>query len=331
MAVDRGHAQQGQIVRIGIKFTLAGSPIDPSEIRQVEITDQDGNVLSTLTGALIVHDGTGLYHVDWPIPITEPANVHYDKWYATAISGGAEEVFTNIFQVLTFNASTVNTPYMTTPEARLYLPPDTTATDLQIAENVVLGQQWIERITGRWFLPRSETRTFHGNGFAVLGLDHGLLSVAEVRILNCGGGDDSLIAPTAVRIGHAGTTLALGNAQRFGDRLLGVAGPPWIRSGGCGVWPTGFMNVQITGDWGDYAEVPIPIKRALGALLRYTMICDDPYATPTAAFGSESIPGDRQYTMRDIWTANITKNATGYGDIDAILSSYKEDFSVTVV
>jgi hypothetical protein len=97
------------------------------------------------------------------------------------------------------------------------------------------------------------------------------------------------------------------------------------------VWPSGFQNIAITGEWGAFTEVPRQIQRALMQLIRHTAACDDPLGLPSAAFQNESLAGDRQYTIRDVYTNAMTHNATGFKDVDAILSRFNCPVTVGVV
>jgi hypothetical protein len=330
MAVDRSAAQQGQTVRLRGAFTLSGSAIDPFQIRQVEIRDANQQLITTIT--TIVRDSLGQYHVDWPISTTEPATIHFDLWYATAINGGSEEVFTNSFQVLTFSSTTAGSPYVSTDEARLFLPDASEITDAQLAEMVLLAQETIEWVTGQSFLPRSEARKFDGSGKAVLSIKRPIQSVSEARILSCHSGNEfSLIDTASIRISGSKMMLALGNVARHSERWADAYYPWAIGGFGCGIWPAGFQNIQITGEWGAFPTVPRQIKAALGQLMRYAATCDDPLAPPDAAFSSESVSGDRNYTMREVFANATTKNATGYGDVDAVLARFKQGVIVGVV
>jgi len=79
MAVDRGHAQPGQTVRLRAAFSLAGTPVDPFQIRQVEILDENMAVLATISGTSIVRAALGQYYVDWFVPSSEPVTIHFDR------------------------------------------------------------------------------------------------------------------------------------------------------------------------------------------------------------------------------------------------------------
>lgn len=331
MAVDRYHASPGQTVRLSARFKFAGSLFDPFEVRQVQILDQDLAVLATISGASIVHDGTGIFHVDWFVPAAETPAIHYDRWFATAQSGGSEEQFTFGFQVLSSSADASTTPYITEAQMRAALPEATAISEEELLELVLLGQETIEWITGQSFLPRSATRTFDGSGRPFLSIRRPIQTISEARVLACGGGTETTIDVSSIRISGSRTMLALGNAQRFSARFA-FGESRWPCSiGSCGVWPSGFQNIAITGEWGAFTEVPRQIQRALMQLLRHTAACDDPLGLPSAAFKSESLAGDRQYTMRDVYTSAMTHNSTGFADVDAILSRFNCPVTVGVV
>jgi hypothetical protein len=328
MAVDRYHASPGQTVRLTARFKFAGSVFDPNEVRQVQILDQNLAVITTLT--TIVHDATGLFHVDWFIPTTETPSIHYDRWFATAQSGGSEEQFTFTFQVLTASADASTTPYVDMATMRLAIPEASNITDPELLELTLLGQETFEWITGQSFLPRSATRIFDGSGKAFLSIRRPVQTITAVSFLNCGGPDTD-VDPSGIRILRSRTMLALGNAKRFSHRLYNWGGYWPCNVGGCGVWPGGVQNISITGEWGAFPTVPRQIQRALIQLVRYTAACDDPLGLPSAAFASESLAGDRSYTMRQVYTNAMTHNSTGYPDIDAVLSRFNTPITVGVV
>lgn len=324
MSVPRGQAQQGQTVRLKGIFTLGGTLFDPYEVREVQILASDGEtILRIFNSGEIVHESLGVYYVDWAIPSDEATDVHFDRWFLTASAGGGEDQETEHFLVLAFASVTAAAPYVSVDEMRALLPGDSTLSDAQLAIMVELAQVSIEEITGNTFLPYPKTVVFDGNGRGMLPLGEPIQSVSEARIVGCGG-EGTLIDVTQIRISKSKTNLFLGNVQRRSDCAYGYGGP--FGSGyvgsvfGCGVWPSGAQNIAISGLWGRYAAVPVTIRGCLIQLVRNAAFCDDPLALPSHAFKSESIPGDRNYTLREVW-ANVKANAqTGYPDIDAILT-----------
>jgi len=323
MSVVRGLAQQGQTVRLKATFLLGGTLFDPDDVREVRILAADGEtILATFTGADIVHEALGVFYVDWAIPSDEPTNVHFDRWFVTASSGGTEDQETEHFLVLPFSTVTAHAAYMTPDELRLELPGDTTMSDAQLVTAIALAQLSIEEVSGNTFLPFPKTVTFDGNGRGMLPLGEPIQSVSEARIIGCGGAD-TLLDVTQIRIAKSKTALFLGNVVRRSDRLLGYYDGSWptgrVGSASCGVWPSGAQNIAISGNWGRYATVPITIRACLIQLVRNATFCDDPLGLPSNAFQSESIPGDRNYTLREVWKNVTLNNGTGYPDIDAIL------------
>lgn len=217
--------------------------------------------------------------------------------------------------------------YLTTAEARAFLPADTTLTDAEIDEMVLLASETAEDCTSQVFLPLIEARVFDGTGKSVLPTRRPIQSVSRIEVLACGSGTDYEIDISAVRIGGSRTMLSLGNTLSFSQG--GMFGSRYrsnlCSSGGgaCGAFPPGFQNIRVTGSWGRFAEVPRSIKRAIGQLLRYTGVCDDPLAASATPYKSESVTGDRSYTMRDIWASTKVNAMTGFADVDAIFARYK--------
>lgn len=326
MSVSRGLAQQGQTVRLGATFTLGGTLFDPFEVRQVQILASDGEtVLATFSGAQIVHDSLGNFHVDWAIPSDEATDVHFDRWFLTASSGGTEDQETEHFLVLPFSTVSAGAAYLSVSEMRELLPGDSTLTDSQLSTMIAMAQRVIEEVTGRTFLPYPKTVTYDGNGRGYLPLGEPIISVSEARIIGCGSDSDSdtLLDVTKIRIAKSKMGLFLGNVTRRSDCRYGSdwpfhgAGPV---SAFCGVWPSGSQNVAISGNWGTHTTVPSTIQGCLIQLVRNAAFCDDPLALPSHAFKSESIPGDRNYTLAEVWQNVKLNNMTGYPDIDRILS-----------
>jgi hypothetical protein len=201
---------------------------------------------------------------------------------------------------------------------------------------ILLAQETIEWIAGQVFLPVFETRTFNGSGKPAQNVYRPIQSITSIEVLGCDGtsGATGTIDPASVRIGRGRTILGLGNMQRFGRRLgNALAGvPPWHGLGvGCGVWPEGFMNIAITGTWGAFAQVPLQIQQAMGLLIAHAAACDCPTGPMDTPYESESIAGDRSYTLRKIWTQARTSNGTGFPEVDAILSRFNAGVIVGVV
>lgn len=82
------------ILRTNFRFSQTADLFDPYAISKVEILDSDGTtVLQTITGAGIIHDSTGKYHVVANAITT--AKTIYDRWYFTPAVGATEITRTN--------------------------------------------------------------------------------------------------------------------------------------------------------------------------------------------------------------------------------------------
>jgi hypothetical protein len=327
VAVERAQAQQGETARLRADFRLGGTLFDPFEIRQVEILDDAFVVLATLSGASIVKDAVGQYHVDWPVPAAEATTLHYDRWYSTASSGATEKQGTLSFFVHSATVTGGESQWLSNLDLLPFLPTGTILTDVEIAENALLAQEMIESICGQKFTLLTEARDFSGQGEQILNVRTPIQSVTEVRILGCPPGTgDQVLEITDLRIGRSQTVLALGNVVPKRYRVGGYLWP-----GGCSYFPYGFQNIRVTGTWGAFTEVPREIKRALGLLVRHIASCDDPVGSPAEAYDSENVAGDRSYTIRKVWH-NVTQDATtGFADVDSILARYYAAPTVTAV
>jgi hypothetical protein len=82
------------ILRTNFRFSQTSDLFDPYAISKVEILDSDGStVLQTITGANIIKDSTGQYHVVAAV-IVAPKTI-YDRWYFTPAAGATAITKTN--------------------------------------------------------------------------------------------------------------------------------------------------------------------------------------------------------------------------------------------
>jgi hypothetical protein len=120
MAVERESAVINNPITLRCKFRFTASQalFDPSEISKVEILDSDEvTVLETLTGASIVKDSTGQYHVV-ATAIATPKTIH-DRWYYTHPAGAAEIYSQNSCVVYETSAAAGTVVLDTTPAGML--------------------------------------------------------------------------------------------------------------------------------------------------------------------------------------------------------------------
>jgi len=110
MSVERSSATVNDTItlRTNFKYSSTGDYFNPSAISKVEILDSDGTtVLETLTGASIVNDATGQYHII--ASAISSAKTIYDKWYFTPASGSTEVTKTNTCVVWAVATETTTT------------------------------------------------------------------------------------------------------------------------------------------------------------------------------------------------------------------------------
>lgn len=324
MAVERDNAQRGQAVRLEIQFRKSGTLFDPVTVRQVEIRDRDNVLLATISGAGIVRDGVGEYHVDWFISATEPAVLHHDRWYATATSGANEKQFTLSFMVLPAGTGegSPGLSYVTLEDLRASLPSDSLLSDEQLTELGALAEEIVDYMAGENFLPVSESRIFNGSGTPLLTVRRAIQSVSQIRTLcGCCDGSWSIMDIGCIRILPSRTALTIGNLvpRPFRSWIWGCGDRFTCCCGGTGSFPMGSANVEVTGEWGAWTTVPRQIQAAVKLLVRYAGACDDPAATPSNPFESESIAMDRQYKMREIYKKTGIDGSTGYPDVDSMI------------
>lgn len=95
MAVDRLQAIINEELNLRIEFrnTINGL-YDPFSISKVEILDSDQvTILQTLTGAEIIKDDMGEYHIITDSSWNDTKRNIYDKWYYTPVDGASEKTF----------------------------------------------------------------------------------------------------------------------------------------------------------------------------------------------------------------------------------------------
>lgn len=328
MAVERGSAQRGETVTLRIRFEQSGTLADPSSVDKVEILDESLAVVDTPAVAGVVHDGVGLYHLDWPVPAAEPLELHYDRWTVTPVLGASQKTFTLSFFVHDFSGAAAGTPYLTPAELAAYLPDSTTLSSAEIVELGALAQEIVEAVCGQKFLPVTAARVFDGLGKAVQPVDLPIVrgSVTKIEVLwdDSGWTDATPTDADNVRYMKGRRMIGLGNVLSRSQAAGGVHLPYWLRShGACGVFPAGLQNVRITASWGRWTEVPRQIKAAVGTLVRYSGDCDDAQGIPSNPYVDESVPGGRAYKLRTILVSGaMVDRLTGYPDVDAVLKRF---------
>lgn len=232
-------------------------------------------------------------------------------------------------------------PYPTVDQVKEYLPADTELTDAEIGTILTLAIETVESICGQRFEPVTRSIIVDGSGRMVQPLPAPLQSVTAIEFRQSDG-SWSAVTYGDIRIGRSRKMLSAGNAVSFSQQVLrGVRRSAWCCGGSGGlsglndypncVFPAGFQNIRVTGAWGRWADVPVPIADAIGRLVEYAGSCDNPTGSVNEPFMAESVPGGRSYTMREILRDARANRMTGFADVDAVLARYPATFGTTTV
>jgi len=166
MGVERESAViNNQItLRNNFRYSQTNELFDPYAISKVEILDTDGStVIQTITGASIVKDSTGKYHVVASAITT--AKTIYDKWYFTPVSGAVEITRTNTCVVWTISGVSGN-DLTSLANLRAFLKKQTadTSDDALLSSIITRVSTEIEQRCNRHFIAESVTEYHKGNG-----------------------------------------------------------------------------------------------------------------------------------------------------------------------
>ena len=206
--------------------------------------------------------GPGHVVARWSAPADEAIGVHEVRWFVRSAAGATEQVVTVDFDVLAADAGSYRSGYALVSDLRAEGVSATEATDARLARLIRLASQYVERMTGRFFEPRSMTLTLDGSGGRILLLGHPIIAVRDVTLLiampvNVG---ELPVAPSFFRVYNRHLTQGLLEPDdRENPRLeffhesdlLGVHSTPAASLGlGSLVWLRGVQNVVVNGVFG---------------------------------------------------------------------------------
>ena len=127
--------------------------------------------------------GTGHVVARWTPGADEPLGLHELRWFIAATSGGAEQVMTVAFDVLTEGAGSHRYGYTLVSDLRDEGVTVADANDTRLARLIRLASQYVDRFTGRFFEPRPMTMTLDGSGGRALLLGQPIIAVGRVTML----------------------------------------------------------------------------------------------------------------------------------------------------
>ena len=229
-------------------------------------------------------------------------------------------------------------PYPTIADVKAgYLPVDTELTDGEIQTLVDRAIWEAETCCGQSFIPVTRSMVFDGSGRTLQPIRAPLLVLTGIETL-CPDGTWAVATYTDVRISASKKMLSWGNSVSFSQAVLRGSGryDNLLPSGFSSVssqciFPAGFQNVRITGDWGKWLDPPLDINDAIGRLVQYAGSCDDPVGSMNNPFETESVPGGRAYGNRTILSQVKANRMTGFPDVDAVFARYPASFGAVTV
>lgn len=243
---------------------LPGTQVFPTTVGTYQdVTASPGKYA---TGSYYAYDsGTGL---GWAPLLTEELGLHRIEWRYKMAAPDAYKYKYEDFDVVT---ELVNTPpmYVGVQDFRDAGLEVATASDAAVIDQILIWQEFIERATRQWFVPRAMTLTFDGHDGDTVFFGVPVISVSSVKI----NGRDDALDTTYYKVynnrsgfpdDRKNPKLSL---QRGSDRNV-FAGP--ILLDGPMRFRKGRMNQTIVGVFG-YVEAdgttPKLIKRALMKLV----------------------------------------------------------------
>jgi len=312
MAVSRFLAEQGQTVRLGISFEDQNLQLyDPYAIAKVEILAEDDTLLATKTGADIVHNGVGIYYVDWAIPGAADLGKHYDKWYYTPVTGHDEVSAKLEFYVYLAGTFLQTDSYLTVSEAKARCLVGTALSDTDIQYLIRVAMTIIDRCAGQHFLPVSKSLDVDGTGEGYLVLPKALLQLTGLENL-----DSPSMAFTPADYRMKGTWLF------HKDWKTGAVIPAHLACYNGGYFPRGHRNIRVTGIWGLYEACPVDIQHATCLLLRYAGQWDTVYGPIISKYARESVDG-WSYALREVFKQATLNRSTGHPAVDVIIQNHR--------
>jgi hypothetical protein len=312
MAVSRYEAEQGQTVRLGIRFELpTGDLYDPDSISQVEIMDASSVVIDTIPGTNVVKIAVGVYYVDWPIPLAETEGKHYDRWSYVPATGHTGTIAKQEFIVFAAGSFSVSAYYISVENAKARCLVGTSLSDSDVQYLIKLAMAIIDRCAGQHFLPQVRSIDVDGTGEGFLPLPQPLAELTGLSNL-----DDTSMTFTISDYRTKGTWLF------HKDWKTGAAIPAQLACLDGGYFPRGHRNIRVTGTWGMYETCPIDIEHAACLLLRYAGQWDTLTGPIIENYSRESVDG-WSYALREVFTKAIVNRSTGHPDVDVIIQNHR--------
>lgn len=121
----------------------------------------------------------GRYAIEWTYALTIPVSIVTTQFTTEAPPHG---VVRKVFEVAAVPPGVRGPSYSLIADARDYLGIDPSVTDVQLQKLIIRASRFVERVTGRVFVPRFAVRRVGGNSARKLPMHEPIVSVSSVGI-----------------------------------------------------------------------------------------------------------------------------------------------------
>lgn len=325
MPASRFQAEQGDIVRLRVRFERNGALFDPFSIDFVEVRRDTGpttsDLVATIPGTSVIQEAQGIFYVDYAIPAAELVGAYIDRWFYVTDAGDPQTSDDARFAVLPVGSVSLGTGgYITIDEIKGTYLPGTLLTDTDLAILIDQATELVNVYTGQTFGEDARTYELDGTGQPWIILPEYIQSILSIEVACLD--QVAELAPLDFAI--------------KGRWLVGKSFLPWPIdqcsveqilcgcSGGATLFPRGQKNVTISGTFGLYENVPALIRRATGLLVMHGGRDDNRTSPMAYNFATESVE-QHSYSLRELAGSMVQlKGSTGIVEVDHILNMFRK-------
>jgi hypothetical protein len=206
--------------------------------------------------------GTGHVVARWTPAATEPLGLHELRWFVQDEANAPEQIVSVEFDVLGAGGGSQRAVYALISDLRAEGVTVAEASDARLARLIRLATRYVDRMTGRFFAPRSMTLALDGSGGRSQLLGQPIIAVRDVKLLVAYPAEigELGVTPSFFRVYNRHLTQGLLDPDdRENPRLeffhesdlFGVQSTPAASLGlGSLVWLRGVQNVVVDGLFG---------------------------------------------------------------------------------
>jgi hypothetical protein len=129
--------------------------------------------------------GVGHYVARYTVPTAAPTGTYELRWFYKLTPSTPEQEFREEFEVLPFAVASGGGAYTTIACMRQEGVPETgtgAVADGALLKKIIDASSYVDKITGRWFEPRTRTYTLDGSGTVSMLLQHPIIALGTVAI-----------------------------------------------------------------------------------------------------------------------------------------------------